>query len=135
MNRFGARGVATPVSIYSGWIANTIKDFQDKPVTPTFPSGVKVKFIAGGYAGVPFTGSLPLELDASEMEVDDSLFEVGFELTEDTFSDEFNQTVFDTIFNNQNQNPTPTPVPTPALLPGLIGLGLGIWRKRKPRKH
>jgi hypothetical protein len=24
-----------------------------------------------------------------------------------------------------------TPVPTPALLPGLIGLGLGIWRKRK----
>ena len=24
-----------------------------------------------------------------------------------------------------------TPVPTPALLPGLIGLGLGMWRKRK----
>lgn len=24
-----------------------------------------------------------------------------------------------------------TPVPTPALLPGLIGLGLGVWRKRK----
>lgn len=24
-----------------------------------------------------------------------------------------------------------TPVPTPALLPGLIGLGLGLWRKRK----
>lgn len=26
---------------------------------------------------------------------------------------------------------TPIAVPTPALLPGLIGLGLGIWRKRK----
>ncbi|UBF28498.1 PTPA-CTERM sorting domain-containing protein [Kovacikia minuta CCNUW1] len=25
------------------------------------------------------------------------------------------------------------PIPTPALLPGLIGLGLGIWRKRKGR--
>lgn len=24
-----------------------------------------------------------------------------------------------------------TLVPTPALLPGLIGLGLGLWRKRK----
>lgn len=24
-----------------------------------------------------------------------------------------------------------TPVPTPALLPGLIGLGVGLWRKRK----
>lgn len=23
------------------------------------------------------------------------------------------------------------PIPTPALLPGLIGLGLGVWRKRK----
>ena len=22
-------------------------------------------------------------------------------------------------------------VPTPALLPGLVGLGLGVWRKRK----
>lgn len=26
---------------------------------------------------------------------------------------------------------SPTPVPTPALLPGLIGLGLGLLRKRK----
>jgi hypothetical protein len=26
---------------------------------------------------------------------------------------------------------TPATVPTPALLPGLVGLGLGIWRKRK----
>lgn len=25
----------------------------------------------------------------------------------------------------------PTPIPTPALLPGLIGLGLSAWRKRK----
>jgi secreted trypsin-like serine protease len=130
-DKFGARGVATPVTAYSGWIANTIKDFQDKPVIPTFPSGVKVKFIAGGYTGVPYVGSLPLALDASEIEVDDSLFEVGFELTEDTFSDEFNQTVFDTIFNNQNPDPTPTPVPTPALLPGLVGLGLNLWRKRR----
>jgi hypothetical protein len=27
--------------------------------------------------------------------------------------------------------PTPTPVPTPALLPGMIGIGLGMLRKRK----
>jgi hypothetical protein len=26
---------------------------------------------------------------------------------------------------------TPNPVPTPALLPGLIGMGLSVWRKRK----
>jgi hypothetical protein len=26
---------------------------------------------------------------------------------------------------------SPTPVPTPALLPGLLGLGASIWRKRK----
>jgi hypothetical protein len=24
-----------------------------------------------------------------------------------------------------------TPVPTPAMLPGLVGMGLGLWRKRK----
>jgi hypothetical protein len=28
----------------------------------------------------------------------------------------------------------PTSVPTPALLPGLIGLGLSIWRKRRSRQ-
>lgn len=27
--------------------------------------------------------------------------------------------------------PPPTSVPTPALLPGLLGLGLSVWRKRK----
>lgn len=27
--------------------------------------------------------------------------------------------------------PPPTAVPTPALLPGLVGLGLSVWRKRK----
>jgi hypothetical protein len=27
--------------------------------------------------------------------------------------------------------PTATAIPTPALLPGLVGLGLGVWRKRK----
>ncbi|WP_421657128.1 PTPA-CTERM sorting domain-containing protein [Leptothermofonsia sp. ETS-13] len=32
----------------------------------------------------------------------------------------------------QVDNLSTTVVPTPALLPGLIGLGLGIWRKRKP---
>jgi hypothetical protein len=26
---------------------------------------------------------------------------------------------------------TPTAVPTPALLPGLVGMGLSVWRKRK----
>jgi hypothetical protein len=26
---------------------------------------------------------------------------------------------------------TATPVPTPALLPGLMGMGLGVWRRRK----
>jgi hypothetical protein len=26
---------------------------------------------------------------------------------------------------------TPIAVPTPALLPGLVGVSLGIWRKRK----
>jgi hypothetical protein len=25
----------------------------------------------------------------------------------------------------------PVPVPTPALLPGLVGMGLSVWRKRK----
>jgi hypothetical protein len=130
-DKFGARGVATPVNVYSGWIANTIDSFRNRPVVPTFSQGVKVRFVAGGYSGVPFSGSLPLELDASETEVDDSLFEVGFDLTEDTFSDDFNQTVFDTIFSNQNPIPTSTPVPTPALLPGLIGLGLSLWRKHK----
>jgi hypothetical protein len=30
-----------------------------------------------------------------------------------------------------NPDPTATPIPTPALLPGLLGLGASIWRKRK----
>jgi hypothetical protein len=33
--------------------------------------------------------------------------------------------------DNVNFTPDPTAVPTPALLPGLIGLGLGVIRKRK----
>ena len=37
--------------------------------------------------------------------------------------------------NNLSQAGTPTvsvtPVPTPALLPGLIGIGVATWRKRK----
>lgn len=28
-------------------------------------------------------------------------------------------------------SPAPEAIPTPALLPGLIGMGLGVWRKRK----
>lgn len=31
--------------------------------------------------------------------------------------------------------PTATPIPTPALLPGLIGLGLGVLRKRNAVQH
>lgn len=27
--------------------------------------------------------------------------------------------------------PVPTPVPTPALLPGLVGMGLAAWRRRR----
>jgi subtilisin-like proprotein convertase family protein len=34
-------------------------------------------------------------------------------------------------FRDVELNIQTQPVPTPALLPGLIGLGLGIWRKRK----
>nr|WP_277874268.1 PTPA-CTERM sorting domain-containing protein [Nodosilinea sp. FACHB-131] len=29
--------------------------------------------------------------------------------------------------------PSTTPVPTPALLPGLIGMGIAAYRKRKPQ--
>lgn len=27
--------------------------------------------------------------------------------------------------------PVPTPIPTPALLPGLVGMGLAVWRRRR----
>jgi hypothetical protein len=30
-----------------------------------------------------------------------------------------------------NLTHTPTPVPTPALLPGLVGMGLSLWRKQQ----
>lgn len=36
----------------------------------------------------------------------------------------FNSFTFD-------DEPTTTPIPTPALLPGLIGMGIAAWRKRK----
>jgi hypothetical protein len=35
----------------------------------------------------------------------------------------------------QAAEPDTTAVPTPALLPGLIGLGLGAWRKRKAKSQ
>jgi hypothetical protein len=31
----------------------------------------------------------------------------------------------------QLDDPAPVAVPTPALLPGLISMGLGVWRRRK----
>jgi hypothetical protein len=33
--------------------------------------------------------------------------------------------------SNVNFSPDPTSVPTPAMLPSLIGLGVGVLRKRK----
>lgn len=32
---------------------------------------------------------------------------------------------------NPAQASTPIPIPTPALLPGLLGLGAGVWRKQQ----
>lgn len=40
-------------------------------------------------------------------------------------------TAYFSAVNNLRVGQAATPIPTPALLPGLIGLGLSVWRKRK----
>jgi len=47
------------------------------------------------------------------------------------FDGRTNAWAFDVLNVERATVPNPTPVPTPALLPGLIGLGLGVLRKRK----
>lgn len=47
------------------------------------------------------------------------------------FNSRTNAWAFDVLNVDQATVPNPTPVPTPALLPGLVGLGLGVLRKRK----
>jgi hypothetical protein len=46
------------------------------------------------------------------------------------FGGTINQIAFDDVTFG-SVTPGTTPVPTPALLPGLVGLGLSAWRKRK----
>lgn len=48
------------------------------------------------------------------------------------FSVRFDDPTLDFEFNLvATSSDVPTPIPTPALLPGLVGIGLKMWRKRK----
>lgn len=52
----------------------------------------------------------------------------GINRVEVDFSGEFGYSLDDLVFNTPTQ---PEPIPTPALLPGLIGMGITAYRKRK----
>ena len=47
------------------------------------------------------------------------------------FSDAIGQFTTQELIGSTSYSMTITAVPTPALLPGLIGLGMGMLRKRK----
>jgi hypothetical protein len=44
-----------------------------------------------------------------------------------------NSAITDFAINKLSLQTTAAPVPTPALLPGLVGLGLSVWRQRKEK--
>jgi hypothetical protein len=109
---------ATRVSSWTAWI-NNVKSYLTTTPAPT-PTSWTNRFRTGD--GNPSPVPVPTQIpvfpiaDGSELMPYESAFDNLFEvaLTEDNFS-----------------NTDVPAVPTPALLPGLIGLGLGLLRKRK----
>lgn len=60
-------------------------------------------------------------------------FNFNFNRT-DGFRLQFGPDSYNVGIDNVQYSATATPVPTPALLPGLVGLGLGVLRKRKAQE-
>lgn len=109
---------ATRVSSWIAWI-NNVKSYLATTPSPT-PTSWSNRFMTGdgNTSPVPIPTQIPVFpiADGSEMMPYESAFDNLFEvaLTEDTFS-----------------NTDVTAVPTPALLPGMIGLLLRMFHKRK----
>jgi hypothetical protein len=118
---YGSLAFYTPLSKHAGWLSNVISlnNSAPSPGRPILPRGNKIRFTS--FSG----GNL-----AGDLELDDALFGQEFDLIEDTFSEEFNEQVYNSVFPTNSQPPS---VPTPALLPGLIGLFFGTWRKRQAK--
>jgi Trypsin len=119
---YGSLAFYTPLSKHAGWLSNVISLNNGLPLpgNPILPKGNKIKFIS--FSGGNLSG---------ELELDDALFSQEFNLIEDTFSEDFDEQVYNSVFVSNSQ--PPTPVPTPALLPGLIGFFIGAWRKRQAK--
>ena len=107
---------ATRVRSFVGWIDQVIENFQLSGQLKKLPSG---KTLFPGVEAALAEGTTIQSKDLYE-----------FALTEDIFSNPLIEGTDDSfVFAGNSGNPTP--VPTPALLPGLIGLGLNLWRKRR----
>jgi hypothetical protein len=107
---------AIRVRSFVGWIDQVIENFELSGPLKKLPSG---KTFFPGVEAALAEGTTIQSGDLYE-----------FVLTEDIFANPLVEGADDSfVFAGNSGNPTP--VPTPALLPGLIGLGLGVWRKRK----
>jgi Trypsin len=121
--KYGAESYTTRVSSWTTWVDNVKRGLQLTP-SPT-PNRYTHTFTPVNGTPAPVVDVIPLA-DNDTMPYEsgfDNLFEAI--LIADTFSNE------EVTNPGGGGNPNPTPVPTPALLPGLIGLGISAWRKRK----
>lgn len=120
---YGSLGFYTPLGRQTGWLSNVISLNSSNPTLgkPILPRGNKIRF--SSFSGGNLSGIL---------ELDDFLFSQEFDLVEDTFSEEFNEQVYNSVFTANNQ--PSTSVPTPSLASGLISLFVGAWWKWRKRQ-
>jgi PA14 domain len=82
----------------------------------------------GYHPELPFTGSLFLNPGAYALEL---IFFEQFGEASLEFAVAQGQGAFGLVGAPGGPTTSPTAVPTPALLPGLMGIGMAMWRKRK----
>ncbi|MBF2074576.1 MAG: PTPA-CTERM sorting domain-containing protein [Synechococcales cyanobacterium C42_A2020_086] len=125
--RYGSEAYSVRISPYADWIDTVINHFSTNPLPGSVGSLGSSPTSRGIGAGIPF--NFPDE---------PNLFNTApeFILVGDTF-----RSSFDSLLPLEMQTPEgndgsePQPIPTPTLLPGLIGLGVSVWRNKKRRSQ